>query len=95
MQYRKWKETVQKINVWCALLYDTVIGPFFFAETSITANIYPNMLQIYAYPKCSIYNPLLCSNKMLGQRCSSILLELDYKLDILRATKRAHVALIF
>ncbi|GBO26451.1 hypothetical protein AVEN_112153-1 [Araneus ventricosus] len=51
MQYKKWKETVQKISVWCALSHDTVIGPFFFAETSVTANIYLRMLQSYAIPQ--------------------------------------------
>ncbi|GBM58726.1 hypothetical protein AVEN_175335-1 [Araneus ventricosus] len=45
MQYRKWKETVQK-SMWCTLSHDAVIGPFFFAETSVTANIYLDMLQI-------------------------------------------------
>ncbi|GBN89444.1 hypothetical protein AVEN_109614-1 [Araneus ventricosus] len=34
-----------KINVRCALLHDAVIRPFFFAETSVTANIYLYMLQ--------------------------------------------------
>ncbi|GBN30907.1 hypothetical protein AVEN_120414-1 [Araneus ventricosus] len=38
IQYRKWKETVQK-SMSCALLHDTVIGQFFLAETSVTANI--------------------------------------------------------
>ncbi|GBO45020.1 hypothetical protein AVEN_201354-1 [Araneus ventricosus] len=47
MQYRKWKETVQK-SMCCALLHDTVIGPFLFAETSASASIYRDMLQIYA-----------------------------------------------
>ncbi|GBN68142.1 hypothetical protein AVEN_2970-1 [Araneus ventricosus] len=34
MQYRKWKETDQK-SMCCALLRDTVIGPFCFVETSV------------------------------------------------------------
>ncbi|GBL90875.1 hypothetical protein AVEN_27985-1 [Araneus ventricosus] len=50
MQYRKWKETVQK-STCCARLHDTVIGPFFFAETSVTANIYLDMLEIYEIPQ--------------------------------------------
>ncbi|GBN74045.1 hypothetical protein AVEN_178690-1 [Araneus ventricosus] len=40
-----------KINMWCALSHDTVIGPFFFAETSVMANIYLALLQIYAIPQ--------------------------------------------
>ncbi|GBO06324.1 hypothetical protein AVEN_218352-1 [Araneus ventricosus] len=35
-----------KINVWGALSHDTVIGPFSFAETSVTESIYPDTLKI-------------------------------------------------
>ncbi|GBL84833.1 hypothetical protein AVEN_93860-1 [Araneus ventricosus] len=38
----------QSKNLFFALLHDTVVGPFFFAETSVTANIYLDMLRIYA-----------------------------------------------
>ncbi|GBM57316.1 hypothetical protein AVEN_157499-1 [Araneus ventricosus] len=47
-----------KINAWCALLHDTVIGPFFFAETSVTANIYLDMLQSYAIPQMQHLQPI-------------------------------------
>ncbi|GBM52347.1 hypothetical protein AVEN_229575-1 [Araneus ventricosus] len=40
-----------KVNVWCGLLYDRVVGPFFFTETSITANIYQDLLEIYVFPQ--------------------------------------------
>ncbi|GBN42029.1 hypothetical protein AVEN_192456-1 [Araneus ventricosus] len=40
-----------KINVWCALSHDAVIGQFSFAETSVKANIYLDMLQSYAVPQ--------------------------------------------
>ncbi|GBM83551.1 hypothetical protein AVEN_74941-1 [Araneus ventricosus] len=40
-----------KTNVWRALSHDTVIGPLFFAETSVTANIYLDMLQSYTIPQ--------------------------------------------
>ncbi|GBM31378.1 hypothetical protein AVEN_99599-1 [Araneus ventricosus] len=50
IQYRKWKETVQESKC-CGLSHGTVIGPFFFAETSVTANIYLDKLQIYAAPQ--------------------------------------------
>ncbi|GBN58364.1 hypothetical protein AVEN_71241-1 [Araneus ventricosus] len=54
-----------KINVWCALSHDTIIGQFLFAQTSVTANIYLDMMQIYAIPKANlrIYNTMLSSNK--------------------------------
>ncbi|GBN61749.1 hypothetical protein AVEN_25534-1 [Araneus ventricosus] len=51
IQYRKWKETVQKSMGGVLLLHDTVIGPFFIAETSVTTNIYLDILQIYAIPQ--------------------------------------------
>ncbi|GBL95175.1 hypothetical protein AVEN_253512-1 [Araneus ventricosus] len=70
--------------------YPLFIGPFFFAETSVTANW--TCCKVTQYPKCSIYNPLIPSNKMLGHGCAKDkMLELDYRLDILRATKGAHV----
>ncbi|GBM03659.1 hypothetical protein AVEN_134893-1 [Araneus ventricosus] len=40
-----------KVNVWCGLLYDRVVGPFFFTETSITSNIYQDLLEIYVFPQ--------------------------------------------
>ncbi|GBM53792.1 hypothetical protein AVEN_180444-1 [Araneus ventricosus] len=41
----------------CALLHDTVIGPFFFAEASVTANIYLDMVQSYAIPPMQHLQP--------------------------------------
>ncbi|GBM37576.1 hypothetical protein AVEN_130711-1 [Araneus ventricosus] len=46
-----------KINVWCALLHDTIIGPFFFAETSVTANFYLDMLQIHSISQMQHLQP--------------------------------------
>ncbi|GBM38535.1 hypothetical protein AVEN_110205-1 [Araneus ventricosus] len=40
-----------KVNVWCGLLYDRVVGPFFITETSITGNIYQDLLEIYVFPQ--------------------------------------------
>ncbi|GBO06033.1 hypothetical protein AVEN_30615-1 [Araneus ventricosus] len=40
-----------KVNVWCGLLYDRVVGPFFFSETSITGNIYQELLEMYVFPQ--------------------------------------------
>jgi hypothetical protein len=37
-----------KMNVWCALTSDSVIGPFFFEEATVTGVLYLNMLQNYA-----------------------------------------------
>ncbi|GBM23516.1 hypothetical protein AVEN_153089-1 [Araneus ventricosus] len=64
------------INVWCALSHDTVIGPFFFAETSVMANIYLEKLQIYAIPNTAFtthcYLPTRWDPSSLGHGCSSI-----------------------
>ncbi|GBM49557.1 hypothetical protein AVEN_1888-1 [Araneus ventricosus] len=57
-----------KINVWCALSHDTVIGPFFFAETSVTANIYLDMLQIYAIPQMQHLQPSDIFQQDAGER---------------------------
>ncbi|GBN42677.1 hypothetical protein AVEN_162132-1 [Araneus ventricosus] len=48
--YRKLKEKVRK-SMFCALSHDTVIEQFFFSETSVTANILLDILQIYAIPQ--------------------------------------------
>ncbi|GBN23484.1 hypothetical protein AVEN_91025-1 [Araneus ventricosus] len=57
-----------KINMWCALLHDTVIGPFFFAETSVTANIYLSILQIYAIPQMQHLQPIVIFQQDAGTR---------------------------
>jgi hypothetical protein len=40
-----------KVNTWCGLLCDCVIGPFLFAENTIIVNIYLNMLELFAFLK--------------------------------------------
>jgi hypothetical protein len=40
-----------KVNVWCALTRDHVIGPYFFAERTVTSHNYLDMLQLLAVPK--------------------------------------------
>lgn len=37
-----------KLNVWCCLTLDAVIGPFFFEEPTVTGATYLNMLRDYA-----------------------------------------------
>ena len=31
------------VNVWCDLLHDCLVGPFFFVEDTVTSTIYMNM----------------------------------------------------
>jgi hypothetical protein len=40
-----------KVNVWCGLLCDRVVGPFFFTESTITGDIYLDLLQLYVFPQ--------------------------------------------
>jgi hypothetical protein len=38
-----------KVNVWCGLLCDRVVGPFFFTESTIIGDIYLDLLQLYVF----------------------------------------------
>ena len=42
-------------NVWCGIMHDKIIGPFFFAEKSIAAQIYLDLLTEYASPQLKQY----------------------------------------
>jgi hypothetical protein len=35
--------------VWCGLLHDHLIGPFFFAEATVTSSSYLDMLENFVY----------------------------------------------
>lgn len=40
-----------KVNVWCGLMVDRVIGPFIFVEQTINGDIYYDMLTEYVFPQ--------------------------------------------
>jgi len=42
-----------KVNVWCCLMHNKVIGPFFFNEPTISANVYLDILKLYVAPQKS------------------------------------------
>ena len=46
-----------KINVWCGLMHNQIIGPFIFAESTITANIYLDMLKHYVVSQLEEFQP--------------------------------------
>ena len=48
-----------KVNVWCCLMHDKIIGPFFFAESTISANVYLDMLEHYAIPQLQEFQPYI------------------------------------
>jgi hypothetical protein len=54
---REHQRDSEKVNVWCALYHNTVIGPFFFAEKTITGITYLDMLEQFALPQLSNLQP--------------------------------------
>ena len=46
-----------KINAWCGLMHNQIIGPFIFAESIITANIYLDMLKYYVVSQLEEFQP--------------------------------------
>ena len=46
-----------KVNVWCGLLHDRLLSPFFIAEDTVTSTIYMNMLEGFAFPHIEDLQP--------------------------------------
>ena len=40
-----------KVNVWCGLLHDHLVGLFSFVEDTVTSTIYMNMLKGFIFPQ--------------------------------------------
>jgi hypothetical protein len=40
-----------KVNVWCTLMHNKIIGPFLFSECTISAIVYLDMMELYAAPQ--------------------------------------------
>ncbi|GBL85010.1 hypothetical protein AVEN_42252-1 [Araneus ventricosus] len=55
--YRELERDSPNVNVWCALSHTEVIGPFFFAETTINSVTYLDMLEMYAVPQMQQHQP--------------------------------------
>lgn len=53
----EYKRDSPKVNVWCALSCSEVLGPFFFAEQTVTAVTYLDMLQLYLLPQLEDHQP--------------------------------------
>ena len=45
------------VNVWCALMHNKIIGPFFFNESPTTATVYLDMLEGYVTPQLQEFQP--------------------------------------
>jgi hypothetical protein len=46
-----------EVHVWCWLLFNRIIGPFFFAESTVTKETYPDMLQQFVVPRVEDLQP--------------------------------------
>ena len=46
-EIRELERDSPKVNVWCKIMCNRVIGPFFFHETTITADVYLDLLTEY------------------------------------------------
>ena len=46
-----------KVKVWCRLLHDCLLGPFFFAEDTVTSTIYMNMLEGFTFQQIEDLQP--------------------------------------
>ena len=48
-----------KVNVWCGIMCNRIIGPFFFNEASITADVYLDLLTKYVAPQLIDFQPTI------------------------------------
>lgn len=46
-----------KVNVWCGLMHDRIIGPFFFAEKTVKSVNYLDMLENFVFPQIEGLHP--------------------------------------
>ena len=60
-----------KVKVWCGLLYDRVIGPFFFSERTITGVVYLDLLEQYVFPQIETFEQETLSRCYFYARWSS------------------------
>ena len=55
------------MNIWCGLLYDRVIGPFFFSEKTITGFVYLDLLEQYVFPHIETFEQETVSSVIFMQ----------------------------
>ena len=48
-----------KVNVWCRIMCNRIIGPFFFHEASIIADVYLDLLTEYVAPQLIEFQPTI------------------------------------
>ncbi|GBM61490.1 hypothetical protein AVEN_163881-1 [Araneus ventricosus] len=57
-----------KVNVWCGLLFDRVVGPSFFTGPSITGNIFQDLLETYVFPQIDDLEAVTGNNIVFMQK---------------------------
>jgi hypothetical protein len=63
-----------KVNVWCALTRDRVIGPYFFAERTVPSHNYQDMLELFAVPQTDDDN-VIFQEDVAPAHCANIVTE--------------------
>ena len=70
------KRDSPELIVWCGIMHDKIIGPFFFTEKSITAQISLDLLRECVSPLLEQYQPLVIFQQhgapLIGSCSSSI-----------------------
>ena len=56
---RELRRDSPKVNVWCGIMYNRIIGPFFFHGASITADVYLDLLTEYVAPQLVEFQPTI------------------------------------
>lgn len=81
-----------KVNVWCGVMCNMIIRPFFFAEKIVTGSSYLDMLQLYAFPQLEHLQPSVffstrrCSTPLVARRAASSECNISRPLDRTRWT---------
>ncbi|KFM59228.1 hypothetical protein X975_23270, partial [Stegodyphus mimosarum] len=56
-EYREAQRDSRKVNVWCGLMHDRVIGPFFFTEKTVSSVVYLDVLENFVFPQLEELQP--------------------------------------
>ena len=56
-EYREAERDSPKINVWCGLMHNRDIEPFFFTEKTVSSVVYLDMLENYVFAQLEELQP--------------------------------------
>jgi hypothetical protein len=57
--YIKFVILLLDVNVWCRLMFSRIIGPFSFAKSTVTKEMYLDMLQKFVVPQVEDLQPMV------------------------------------